>query len=493
MKTILMLQKHSIEKIGTSRMVETVSILLFVSVFIYGFDYIDAAYLLPLVSVTLAGFVLYQYATGKKEQTLTQEGDVHFDELSHLYFYDTLTDIKNRISLENDLKEQPFYTVYMIDIDAFQTYNEIYGQEGANKLLQVFASTLKEFAKQYDYEAYRINGDVFMLRATVAKEDRFLYEIDIKILLHKLNTLVIDLDGQDEEVDIDVTIGVSYEKENALPKVNMALNDAKAKHQYLSIYDNTIDSTKTSENMLFWKHEIKHALSTDNIVPVYQPIVNKAYATVKYEVLMRLRQENEEGEKLVSPFFFLDIAMKTKLYDKLTEQMIQKSFRMMSKLGSDFSINLSFEDMKNEKTMQLLYDDIKKHDLGGQLILEIVESESVTDYAVVKGFITRFRSLGVRIAIDDFGSGFSNYTHILEIMPDFLKIDGSLIKDIDTNENSYKLVKSLVQLAQSLGIKTIAEFVHNEAVLNVCQALDIDEFQGYHFSPPLEEKDINAS
>jgi EAL domain-containing protein (putative c-di-GMP-specific phosphodiesterase class I) len=222
------------------------------------------------------------------------------------------------------------------------------------------------------------------------------------------------------------------------------------------------------------------------MIPVFQPIVDKEGNTLKYEVLTRLKQVGINGTEYISPFHFLDIAIKTKQYRYITRSVIRKSFEIMRDKEVDFSINLLFSDIKNVETMQYLKEQIIAYDIGHRLVLEIVESEDIKDYKLLKNVIGNFRELGVRIAIDDFGSGFSNYAYILEIAPDYLKIDGSLIKEIDSDSNAYKLVSSIQTLASSLGIKTIAEYIHSEAVFETTKKLGIDEFQGFYFSKPLD-------
>lgn len=132
--------------------------------------------------------------------------------------------------------------------------------------------------------------------------------------------------------------------------------------------------------------------------------------------------------------------------------------------------------------------------VGQRAVFEITETESIENYDDVKSFIKRFREYGVKIAIDDFGTGFSNFEYILEIEPDYLKIDGSLVKDIDTNSRSYTLVEAIVQFSHRLGIKVIAEFVHSQTIFIMLKDLGVDEYQGFYFSEPLEniegDKDV---
>ncbi|MEA3228238.1 MAG: EAL domain-containing protein, partial [Campylobacterota bacterium] len=201
--------------------------------------------------------------------------------------------------------------------------------------------------------------------------------------------------------------------------------------------------------------------------------------------LMRLREK--ETAKLISPFFFLDIAIKTKLYDTLSSRIIFNALELADKTKTVISINFTFSDIKNEafihQIAEYLYD---KENLGALLVFEITEDESIESYDIVKEFIYRFRAYGIRFAIDDFGSGFSNFEYILEIQPDYLKIDGSLVKNIDSDERSYILVEAIIGFSHKLGIKVIAEYVHNETVFTMLKDLGVDEYQGFYFYEPLE-------
>ena len=220
----------------------------------------------------------------------------------------------------------------------------------------------------------------------------------------------------------------------------------------------------------------------------------KAFSSIltvtKHEILMRMQKEVDGKTELVSPIFFLDIAKKTKQYQELSNIMAKKGFEVVKNHEGSFSFNVSFEDIVCKSTVQMLKSLIETHDIGKRVILEIVESEIIEDYSIVKNFIDDFRSYGVKVAIDDFGSGYSNFQHIIEIKPDYLKFDGSLIKDINTSTELYEFVKSVVGLTKALGIKTIAEFIHSEKVFDICHELGVDEFQGFYFSPPVVESEI---
>ncbi|RUM65431.1 MAG: GGDEF domain-containing response regulator [Sulfurospirillum sp.] len=405
--------------------------------------------------------------------------------IEYMYLHDSLTGLKNRAALIAELQKSKYAGLILIDIDNFHNYNELYGMKIGNDVLKGVASWLKQSSLGKRYEVYRIHADRFILRSRDANIDPDTIEKDIKELIGLFKNLKITIETLDEVLDIDATIGSALGDEQVLKMVEMALKHAKTTRKQYIIYSDHIDDTSYSQELLIWKKKIKEALEHNNIVPVYQAIVNSDNEILKYESLMRLRELHEDKEKLISPFFFLDIAIKSKIYPRLTLAMIEKTFRDMKKNGNKFSINLTFDDMINSYIVDALRSQIKKYDIGKQITFEIVESENIDDFAYAKKFVQEFKELGVEVAIDDFGTGYSNFTHILELEPDYLKIDGSLIKNIAHDQKSYELVKSIVTFSKSLGIQTIAEFVASKEIFDICRDLGVDHFQGYYFSEPL--------
>jgi EAL domain-containing protein (putative c-di-GMP-specific phosphodiesterase class I) len=166
--------------------------------------------------------------------------------------------------------------------------------------------------------------------------------------------------------------------------------------------------------------------------------------------------------------------------------MIEKSFEFFKNRENSFSINLSFEDILNTQLVDYIKQKLDETGMNRQLILEILESESIDNFQLVKEFISQMKNLGVRIAIDDFGSGYSNFSYLLELMPDYIKIDGSLIKEIDSNEKSQAIVKSITNFAKDLGIMTIGEFIHSKEVHDKAKEFGIYGFQGYYLGMPKD-------
>lgn len=403
-------------------------------------------------------------------------------QLLHQSTHDLLTNKKNNVALENAITSTPDGTLFLVDIDSLRNFNELYGMDTGSYILIAFSDLLDSFSQNRSYEIYRVYGGTFALYST--KKD-----IDYKKDLEELSTLVrkfsIFIPALDESLDVDGTVALVMKEKHLIEKAEMAMKYAKENRKHYSIYDTAVHSSENVKNELYWRSIIKESVRNDNIVPVFQPILNRDKQANKYEVLMRLIQNEQGEEKLISPFYFLETAKRTKQYHELTEIIIDKSFKIMKEYDLDFSINLSFEDIKDKSCSLVLEEYITKYKLGKHLILEIVESEYIQDFEMVQNFIASFRKLGVRIAIDDFGSGYSNFSHVIALKPDFLKIDGSLIKDITTSPESLILVKAITSFSKDLNIKVIAEYVSSKEIFEILFDLGVDEFQGFYFSEPI--------
>ena len=219
-------------------------------------------------------------------------------------------------------------------------------------------------------------------------------------------------------------------------------------------------------------------------MPFFQPIYdNKLNKITKYEALVRLI---DTDGVVHSPFRFLELSKKSKQYKEITKEVIKHSIQMFKNLDSDFSINISYSDIANPKIVAYLREQIEEYAIGERVIIEIVESESISKYDAVKSFIDNMKMLGCKISIDDFGSGYSNFSHILELEVNFLKIDGSLIQNVASNKNSEIIVKSIIMFAKSIGIKTVAEFVSSKEIFEKVKELGIDYSQGYYIGAPQQ-------
>jgi len=437
--------------------------------------------------------LLQKYLENMKDENAKLE-----EKLYHTLKTDNLTGLKNREALVEDINKMSYTMLAFLDLDHFQFINDLYGTEVGDEVIKKFANFLENKVKDTDFSVYHTAGDEFAICSYDKDSTRF--EKFIKNLSEEVVNLVLYIDEIKEEISIDASIGVTYElslmasfgmifeSSLLLVQANTALKYAKKHNKSLVTYSESINTLQYIQKTLEWKDKIKHAYENDDIVAVFQPIVDKDGKIAKYETLMRLRLKEDGETKLISPYFFLETAIITKQYPKISKVIIQQALdRLKEDSTITLSINLTFSDVQNPDILQLLEDELKRNDIGSRLIVEIVESEDIKDYSILIDFLEKLKSYGVKVAIDDFGSGFSNFENIIKYGTDYIKIDGSLIKKIDTDKNSYAIVKAISEFAHALGIKVIAEFVHSKEVLEVLKDLKVDEFQGFYFYEPTLE------
>jgi len=239
------------------------------------------------------------------------------------------------------------------------------------------------------------------------------------------------------------------------------------------------EQSKLLDEIIF----IKNVIENSNIEPYVQGIFEAdSLKKQKYECLMRLK--NESTGELVSVYPYLKTAKKIKLYEKMTYIMIDKSLSHFDTLDFEFSLNLSYEDISNKAFRLYLYEKLEKFSKPKNIIFEILETDFIEDFQVVEDFALTVRSFGCKIAIDDFGSGYSSMENILKLKPEFIKIDASLIKNIDKQTESKTIVKNIVNMAKELDSKTIAEYIHSKKVYKIVKELGVDYLQGYYLAKP---------
>lgn len=164
---------------------------------------------------------------------------------------------------------------------------------------------------------------------------------------------------------------------------------------------------------------------------------------------------------------------------------------MLDHITTKISINLSSLDIEKFDTQEKLFELLEEYkEYNSRIIFEILEDEDAKDFTLIKRFIKKVKKMGVQIAIDDFGSGYSNFERLLAFEPDILKIDGSLIKNIVDDKYSKDLVETIVSFAKKQNIQTVAEFVENEEIFNILNSIGVDYSQGYYFGKP-ESIDIS--
>ncbi|NLC28499.1 MAG: EAL domain-containing protein [Campylobacteraceae bacterium] len=236
---------------------------------------------------------------------------------------------------------------------------------------------------------------------------------------------------------------------------------------------------------------LRECNSNSTVIPYAQPIFNaKTLKVEKYECLMRLRDPSD-STIIKSIFPYLETAKNIKIYPSLMRTMLKKSFDYFSNTDHTFSINLGYEDITNSAFADEIFSYISKCKNPHQVVFEIVETDFIRDFSIIKSFVTKARSYGSIIAVDDFGSGFSSLQNILSLKPEIIKIDGSLIEDLDTSKDSEIIVKNIINMTKDLGSKTVAEFIHSSSVMEKAQELGVDFLQGFYLGKPAPLKNID--
>ncbi len=402
-------------------------------------------------------------------KNLVKEVEKKTQELVKNFFTDPLTGLPNREKLLVDLKNHKY--VSLLNIDSFKEINDFYGIETGDAVLKEVAGIFKRITNAYKLSAdeYAFFGDD--LNEFKSRIQKAISEVETnKFLINK------------EELQISIRAGIG----ESITKADMALKHAKnEKMAKIVVYNDSLPVAKEYENNIKWKNIIKEAIKEDKIIPHIQPLVNSQnFKVEKFECLIRIEHEG----KIYSPFHFLEISKKTGQYLDLQKIMIEKCFKKFSKLNYKFSINLSAVELSNMQFKQFLIDKIDEYNIADKLIIELLEDEKMESDEMM-GFLIFLHNIDVEFAIDDFGSGHSNLSYLITKLPvNILKIDGSLIKNINKNHNNYKLVKVLIQMAKNFNLTVVAEFVENEEIAFILKDLGVDYLQGYYFGKP---SDIN--
>jgi len=411
-----------------------------------------------------------------KQQSISE----YRTQLFKRYFTDHLTNLPNMYQLRKDLQSNEEAGLILLKIDNFQAINSFYGFVVGDYVLEYVGNYLKDILK--DHTVYRLSGAEYAI-TTETRLGFYQLKDYLVSLYDKIKN--IEVLYQDTKIYVDFTIASSSHKDNTniFSKVSMALVYAKQKGVPFWIYEDRLNLEHEYERNLKLSHIVRDAVENSRIIPYYQAILdNKSGKIVKYECLARLIDENE---KILSPQLFIPIAKKLKIYNEVTKLIINKSFETFAESEYEFSINLAIEDIMSSEIFHFIIEKLKNNRTTAQHVtFELLESETVSDFKKVDRFIGEVSRYGAKIAIDDFGSGYSNFAYLTQINTDYIKIDGSLIENIDVDEASLIVVDTIVQFAKRLGIKTVAEYVYSSVIMEKVKELGIDYSQGFYIDEP---------
>jgi len=426
----------------------------------------------------------------KQQQNINKYLEEKIDEktleLRRQLYTNTLTGLPNRRYLIRDINNYNNGALLIVNIDDFKEINDFFGQAVGDSVLISFAQKLSNMiTNKHNATLIHLSGDEFAF-FFIKKPSKDEFVQFATTLTKNIETMIFH--HEDNELTIRVTIGGTYQAQEALEKADIALKSAKKQGKDFLLYDETLNVEQQYKNNMEWTKKLNWAIQNDRITPFYQAIFdNKTNKLVSAECLIRLI---DGDNNIITPYHFLTIAKKSKLYSKLTKIMIQKSCQYFEHLDCDFSINLSVEDILDKGIVEYITYNINKYNVSKKIVFELLETEGIENYEEVSSFINEMKSLGCKIAIDDFGSGYSNFEYLLQLNIDYIKIDGSLIKNLDYDTNAQIIVETIVSFAKKLNMIVIAEYVHNEGIYEKVKELNIDRSQGFFLAKPQDRLNL---
>ena len=413
-------------------------------------------------------------------------------ELEYLYNHDPLTGLSNFVSLGEEIETGKYKYLLLMDISNFSLINKQYGKEFSNEILKTTANKLKDNINLRT-RLFKTESDRFVILCT-DKEQNIVEEY-AKQLISFFDTHVVII--EDIDININFSIGIAPILEDFYPLVNAeyALEIGKELgSRYYHFYDGETQSIQKAKENIKWLNITKQMIESDKIIPFYQPISDvKTGEIVKYEVLARGEHEGE----FITPYFFINQAERLGLISSITRMMVNKSFDYFKETQVCFSINITQRDILDKQLIPFLEEKVKKFNINpSRVTFEVLENVTVGDqHPFVLVQLKSLKAMGFEIAIDDFGMENSNFSRLLEIDFDYIKLDGSFIKGLVESKKDRIVVAAIVSLADTLGIKTIAEYVENDTICKIIEECGVTMAQGYHIGRPESsavEVDTNA-
>lgn len=437
----------------------------------------NSDYLLEAIDLNVDKYVLKPLQVDKLLGAMGQS--LLYHELRGLY-RDVLTRLPSRNALLKRLDELSEALLLQIDIRNFSEFNDLYGTQRGDRLLQVFAEALQSFFPK-DFELFRMEGDCFAVLRPVSRESKTM-EAEIETFFDDFARRM-ELDGVLlEELPVYLTLHGSLVRgrgSEMLKRARRALREAKKRGERLSRYreENPFPGGNYEET-LRWVRRLKYSKEGEGIVFWFQPIVPlQNSAPRKFETLVRYR---EASGRIVPPSEFLEIARRGNLLGMILAQALEAA-AAFARPDRPVSVNISYREIASETLRGDVFRRLEAASCPSAIAFEILESEEIRDVATVRDFIERLRGYGCSVGIDDFGAGYSNFHLIAGLEPDFVKIDGAIIAGILEDRIKGSMVEAIHGFCRTLGIETVAEAVETEAQARWLRERGVEYAQGWFY------------
>ncbi len=413
---------------------------------------------------------------------LNEKGEI----IEYIAVRQNITDIMNpKKLLQDKIKELESPILLMCKIEDYDDLENLYDIKIIEKIEEKFfkeSVNLFPDGCVFQYRYNLGNGEFAFLREYDKNKTINEFLEDIKKFQDNVRKTIIECDGY--EYDIEVLLSFATQKDHIIENARMGIKKAISERVDIVLADGIIQKIQemAKKNIKTLKI-IKDAIVEDRVISYYQPIFNNNTKRIeKYESLMRII--DKKGD-IISPGAFLNIAKIGKYYKQMTKIIIRNTIAAIKKVNREISVNLSAIDIEDKDTRNFIIDELSKNsEIGKYFVVELLEDESVHNQNLVYFFIKELKSLNVKIAIDDFGKGYSNFSRLLEYEPDYLKIDASLIKNIAEDRSSLNIVETIKNFADKQGYKTVAEYVSNKQIFDIISDIGIDYSQGYYIGKP---------
>ncbi|MGE5416904.1 MAG: EAL domain-containing protein [Acidobacteriota bacterium] len=392
--------------------------------------------------------------------------------------------------------------LFFIVFDNYKMINDTFGHQAAEQIMEELAEALRSGLDESGLLA-RWEGEEFAALATAA--DRTEAEAMARHLMDVVEATEFHVSGYDYPVQVRLTIGGVLVEAGAEVRAleagaSFALDNAREKQgrrvACLSIQDISADDVDRVNRVASL---IKSALKENRMRLYLQPIVDLTTNEIaRYEALVRICTETGV---LVQPGEFIPVAEKIGLIVDIDRWVLKSVIEVLkNEPGLTIFVNLSGAGLGDEPSLDFIEHSVRESNIGtSHLGFEITETAAIDNFKLVESWMTRIKELGCKIALDDFGVGYTSFSYLCNLPIDYLKIDGAFIKNIDSDESNRAIVETIATMANALGMETIAEFVENEKVLQVIKnlkpsgnndTLKINYGQGYHFGKPVPAEEV---
>jgi EAL domain-containing protein (putative c-di-GMP-specific phosphodiesterase class I)/GGDEF domain-containing protein len=434
-----------------------------------------------LVSLVVFGLMFIMSFASERQK------EKYIDQLVLQLSYDKATNLPNREVLIHSIPKDRQFLFAIVHIENFGELGTIFGYEMLDEILQFISRYLQQWSREFNYSLYRLRGNDFGLLIPRGSMDR----VEAEVLLNRIcSALRREFMAWGKlNIHLNIKLGASFVGDAAhidfLSKADLALKDGIRSHRAVSLYKGDESIRDSAYDSLKLYSTLTQNLEGKTCRAYFQPIIDTSTGEVVwFESLLRLR---DQDGFYVSPSPFLSLAMSTGLDSDITEFMLKEAFTALRKTPCDVSLNVTFKDLLLPEFEKSLFSYLKDSTRSDKrLILEIIERDELVENEACRTFLERAREHGCKIAIDDFGAGYSNFSRLIQLPMDILKIDGSLTQKCLHDEKAQHLIRIVVEYCRANNIKVVAEHVDRPEIAKFLASCGVHYLQGYHFGIPQE-------